>query len=129
MRDGGEPRVESCGRNPKRRGIGTERKTEILSSIVYVEVNGGSPGSQRSLIPHVRKEMDGERWVFVGKTQEPQPYSRTVRIGMISVVPEEEGEDINMESYGEEGYEHEYEGNIRTPKERKPPYSRRGLPR
>ena len=29
---------------------------------------------------------------------------------MISVVPEEEGEDINMESYGEEGYEQEYEG-------------------
>jgi hypothetical protein len=29
---------------------------------------------------------------------------------MISVVPEEEGEDINMESYGEEGYEHGYEG-------------------
>jgi hypothetical protein len=49
--------------------------------------------------------------VFVGKTQEHQPYSRTVRIGMISVVPEEEEEDIiNMESYGEEGYEHEYNG-------------------
>ncbi len=29
---------------------------------------------------------------------------------MISVVPEEEEEDINMESYGEEGYEHGYEG-------------------
>ncbi len=29
---------------------------------------------------------------------------------MISVVSEEEGEDINMESYGEEGYEDGYEG-------------------
>ncbi len=29
---------------------------------------------------------------------------------MISVVPEEGEEDINMESYGEEGYEHEYNG-------------------
>ena len=29
---------------------------------------------------------------------------------MISVVPEEEGEDINMESYGKEGYEQEYNG-------------------
>ncbi len=29
---------------------------------------------------------------------------------MISVVPEEEEEDINMESYGEDGYEHGYEG-------------------
>ena len=45
-----------------------------------------------------------------GKAQETQPYSRRVRIGMISVVPEEEGEDINMESYGEEGYEQEYNG-------------------
>ncbi len=48
--------------------------------------------------------------MFVGKTQEPQRFSRTVRIGMISVVPVEEKEDINMESYGEEGYEHEYNG-------------------
>jgi hypothetical protein len=60
--------------------------------------------------PTGEKEWDGTRWLFVGKTQEPQPYSRTVRIGMISVVPEEEEEDINMESYGEEGYEHEYNG-------------------
>ncbi len=29
---------------------------------------------------------------------------------MISVVPEEEEEDKNMELYGEEGYEHEYNG-------------------
>ena len=29
---------------------------------------------------------------------------------MISVVPEEDEEDINMESYGEEGYEHEHNG-------------------
>ncbi len=29
---------------------------------------------------------------------------------MISVMPEEEEEDINMESYGEEGYKHEYYG-------------------
>jgi hypothetical protein len=29
---------------------------------------------------------------------------------MISVVPEEDEEDINMESYGEEGYEDEHNG-------------------
>ncbi len=29
---------------------------------------------------------------------------------MIPVVPEEEEEYINMELYGEEGYEHEYNG-------------------
>jgi hypothetical protein len=60
--------------------------------------------------PTSEREWDGARWEFVGKTQEPQPYSRTVRIGMISVVPEEEEDDINMESYGEEGYEQGYEG-------------------
>jgi hypothetical protein len=54
-----------------------------------------------------------------GQDPRTQPYSRTVRIGMISVVPEEEEEDINMESYGEEGYEHEYNGEE---------HSRRGLP-
>ncbi len=70
----------------------------------------GAQGSPVSLIPHGRKGMGRERWVFVGNTQEPQPFSRTVRIGMISVVPEEEEEDINMESYGEEGYEHEHNG-------------------
>ena len=60
----------------------------------------------------------------MGKTQEPQPYSRTVRIGMISVVPEEEGEDKNMESYGEEGYEQGYEGEYTdTEGEEAPPLS------
>ncbi len=29
---------------------------------------------------------------------------------MTSVLPEEEEEDINMESYGKEGYEHKYNG-------------------
>jgi hypothetical protein len=32
---------------------------------------------------------------------------------MISVVPEEGEEDKNMESYGEEGYEHEYNGEYK----------------
>ena len=40
--------------------------------------------------------------MFVGQTQEPAPYSRTVRIGMITVVAQdEEEEDILMESNGE----------------------------
>ena len=40
--------------------------------------------------------------MFVGQTQEPAPYSRTVHIGMITVVAqEEEEEDIMMESNGE----------------------------
>ncbi len=43
----------------------------------------------------------------MGKTQKHQPYLRTVRIGMISVVQEEEEEEKIMESYGEEGYENE----------------------
>ncbi len=55
----------------------------------------------------------------MGKTQEPQPFSRTVRIGMISVVPEEEEEDINMESYGRMDMNMNITGNIRKPKERK----------
>ena len=110
MGDGGEPQEGLGGRSHERRGIGTEKRTEISSSVVYVGVNGGSPGSPGSLVPTGEREWDGARWVFVGKTQEPQPYSRTVRIGMISVVPEEEEEDINMESYGKEGYEHEYNG-------------------
>ena len=38
----------------------------------------------------------------MGQTQEPAPYSRTVRIGIITVVAkEEEEEDIMMESNGE----------------------------
>ena len=40
--------------------------------------------------------------MFVGQTQEPAPYSRTVRIGMIMVMAQdEEEEDIMMESNGE----------------------------
>ncbi len=41
---------------------------------------------------------------------------------MISVVPEEEEEDINMESYGEDGYEHGYEWEYKgTEGEEAPP--------
>jgi hypothetical protein len=66
-------------------------------------------------------ELDGASWAFVGKTQEPQPYSGTVRIGMISVVPEEEEEDINMESFGEERYEKEYNGEYTDKEGEEPP--------
>ncbi len=41
--DGGEPRVKSDGRSPERREIGTERRTEMLYSVVCVGVDGGSP--------------------------------------------------------------------------------------
>ena len=38
----------------------------------------------------------------MGQTQRPAPYSRTVRIGMIPVMAQdEEEEDIMMESNGE----------------------------
>ena len=38
----------------------------------------------------------------MGLTQEPAPFSRTVRIGMITgMAQDEEEEDIMMESYGE----------------------------
>ena len=40
---------------------------------------------------------------------------------MISVVPEEEEEDINMESYGEEGYEQGYEGEYTDTEEEEGP--------
>ncbi len=40
---------------------------------------------------------------------------------MISVLPEEEGEDVNMESYGEEGYEEGYEGEYTDTEEEEAP--------
>jgi hypothetical protein len=40
---------------------------------------------------------------------------------MISVVPEEDEEVINMESYGEEGYDLGYEGEYTDTEEKKPP--------
>ena len=44
MGDGGDPQGGLGGRSHERRGIGTEKRTEISSSVVYVGVNGGSPG-------------------------------------------------------------------------------------
>ncbi len=44
MGDGGEPYEVLGGRSHERRGIVTEKRTEILSSLVCVGVNGESPG-------------------------------------------------------------------------------------
>ncbi len=56
MGDGGEPQVGSGGKIHERRGIGTEMRAEILSHVVCVGVNGGSPGVPGITHPPREKE-------------------------------------------------------------------------